>query len=314
VISDQVLNCKPLAIALDSFNARWFFHQAITKKEWIMKIEATSHKLRIIFVVMSAALTFLPAYLSVEAQKQKNVEVQTYTETVNRVGIEMIRVPAGKFTMGSPANEKDRSDNEGPQHIVTVSSFYMGKFEVTQAQWRAVSLLPKVKIDLKSDPAKYKGDNLPVETVSWDESVEFCERLSRATGKSYRLPTEAEWEYACRAGTTGMYAGNLDLMAWYGEDFTKGSTHPVGTKQANRFGLYDMHGNVWEWCQDWYGDNYYAQSPSTNPTGPSTGSVRVSRGGDWLFMAPFSRSAIRDRGAPGNRGGNLGFRLARTYN
>jgi formylglycine-generating enzyme required for sulfatase activity len=246
--------------------------------------------------------------------EQENVEVQTYSETVNRVGIEMVRVPAGKFIMGSPSDEKDRESDEGPRHEVTVSSFYMGKYEVTQAQWREAAMLPKVRINLMPDPSKFKGDNLPVEHVSWEEAAEFCERLSKATGKSYRLPTEAQWEYACRAGTTGMYAGSLEAMAWYGEDLTKGSTHPVGTKQANRFGLYDMHGNVWEWCADWYGENYYFQSPSTNPTGPSSGSIRVGRGGGWDNPALRMRSASRGRFTPDSRYLALGFRLVRTYN
>lgn len=279
-----------------------------------MKIKLPSRKLRLTLIVNLATLTFLPGCLSVEAHKQKSVEVQTYTETVNRIGIEMVRVPSGKFMMGSPADEEGRRSSEGPQHEVTESSFYIGKYEVTQAQWRAVARLPKVKIDLKEEPSKFKGNNLPVEQVSWDEAVEFCERLSKATGKTYRLPTEAEWEYACRAGTTGLYAGSLDAMAWYGEDRTKGSTHPVGTKQANGFGLYDLHGNVWEWCQDWFSDNYYAQSPSTNPTGPSSGSGRVIRGGGWINVPRNLRSALRLGHAPDYRYPNLGFRLVRTYN
>jgi formylglycine-generating enzyme required for sulfatase activity len=250
------------------------------------------------------------------ATKQENVELQTYTETAGGAAIEMVRVPGGKFLMGSPVDEKYRISNEGPQHEVTVSSFYMGKYEVTQLQWRAVSVLPRVEIALQSDLATFKGDNLPVETVGWYEAIEFCERLSRATGKSYRLPTEAEWEYACRAGTTGMYAGNLNSMAWYGEDYTKGSTQPVGQKQANRFGLYDMHGNVWEWCNDWYSKNYYEQSPRIDPTGPNSGTYRVGRGGGWSDSAANLRSAYRDKWfTPGLRyNGYLGFRLVRTYN
>ena len=247
--------------------------------------------------------------------KQENVEPQTYTETVNNVGIDMVRVPAGKFLMGSPANEEGRDKNDEGQgpHEVSVSSFYMGKYEVTQAQWRAVSALPKVKDDLPSDPSNFKGDNLPVEQVSWDEAVEFCERLSKATGKKYRLPTEAEWEYACRSLTKGPYAGNLDSMGWYDKN-SGNKTHPVGTKQPNGFRLYDMHGNVWEWCSDWYSENYYSQSPSTDPTGPSSGSYRVGRGGGWGGDAQYLRSADRFRFTPVFRFNYLGFRLVRTYN
>ncbi len=229
------------------------------------------------------------------------------------VKLEMVSVPGGTFTMGSPDSEEGRDSDEGPQHQVTVSPFYMSKYEVTQAQWRAVATkLSKIKIALKPDPSNFKEDKLPVEQVSWEEAVEFCDRLSKATGKTYRLPTEAEWEYACRAGTTGPYAGNLDEMGWYGNN-SGNKTHPVGTKQPNGFGLYDMHGNVWEWCMDWYSENYYSQSPSADPTGPSTGSDRVFRGGSWFNgLAQYCRSAIRGGGAPDDRGHDLGFRLVRT--
>jgi len=247
------------------------------------------------------------------AGKQENVDPQTYTETVNAVAIEMVRVPSGKFEMGSPDSETGRQPNEGPQHNVSISSFYMGKYEVTQAQWRAVASLPIVRIGLPASPSKFQGDNLPVEQVSWDEATEFCERLSRATGKTYRLPTEAEWEYAARAMTTGPYAGNLDTMGWYASN-SGDKTHPVGAKQANGYGLYDMHGNVWEWCQDWYRENYYAQSPGADPTGPGTGSERALRGGSWGNFALNCRSAIRLKSAPDYRINILGFRLVRTYN
>ncbi len=255
--------------------------------------------------------------------EQEQPELETYTETAGNAAIEMIRVPAGKFLMGSPAGEAGRDDDEGLQHEVSVeglqhevsvSSFYMGKYEVTQAQWRTVATkLPKVKIDLNPDPSYFKGDNLPVERVSWEEAIEFCDRLSKATGKTYRLPTEAEWEYACRAGTTGPYAGELNSMAWY--DSNSGNkTHPVGTKQENGFGLYDMHGNVWEWCMDWYSENYYSQRVSDNPTGPSAGSFRLIRGGSWVGNAQDCRSAGRYGLAPTFRDDYLGFRLLRTYN
>src|SRR5262249_22422074 len=245
--------------------------------------------------------------------KPENIKLQTYTETAAGAAIEMVRVPAGTFLMGSPDSEQGRNENEGPQHSVTISSFYMGKYEVTKAQWRAVAGLFKVKIYLSPAPSHFKGDNLPVEQVSWDEATEFCERLSQATRKTYRLPTEAEWEYACRAGTTGAYAGNLDEMAWYSGN-SDNTTHPVGQKKANAFGLYDMHGNVWEWCQDWYSENYYSQSPSADPTGPGSGSYRVGRGGGWLSDERPCRSAYRGRVAPGYYNGVLGFRLVRTYN
>ncbi|MEW6209736.1 MAG: formylglycine-generating enzyme family protein [Acidobacteriota bacterium] len=244
------------------------------------------------------------------AKEQEQPELETYTETAGGAAIEMIRVPAGRFKMGSPASEAGRDSDEA-QHQVSVSSFYMGKYEVTQAEWQAVATkLSKVNRDLEADPSNFKGDNLPVEQVSWEDAVEFCERLSRATGKKYRLPTEAEWEYACRARTTGPYAGNLDSMAWYSGN-SGGKTHPVGQKQANGFGLHDMHGNVWEWCMDWYGA--YSERSSVDPTGPSTGSNRVRRGGSWHDNALLCRSANRFNFAPSFRNLYLGFRLLRTY-
>ncbi len=219
--------------------------------------------------------------------------------------IEMVYVPGGSFLMGSPENEPDRRSYEGPQHRVTVQDFYIGKYEVTQAQWRAV---------MGSNPSGFKGDNLPVENVSWNDAKEFCRRLSQMTGKEYRLPTEAEWEYACRAKTTGAYAGDLDAMAWYDKN-SGGKTHPVGQKQPNAFGLYDMHGNVWEWCEDdWH--NSYDGAPNDGRAWvdiSARGSFRVSRGGGWYFNAVYCRSAGRDGYAPGNRYGTLGFRLLRTY-
>jgi formylglycine-generating enzyme required for sulfatase activity len=246
--------------------------------------------------------------VSSEGGKQEHVDVQTYTETAGGAAIKMIRVPSGKFTMGSPESETGRLGDEGPQHQVSVSSFYMGKYEVTQAEWRAVATgLPKVKIDLNLDPSYFKGNNLPVENVSWNEALEFCDRLSRATDKVYRLPTEAEWEYACRAMTTGPYAGSLDSLGWYASN-SGNMTHPVGTKQPNGFGLYDMHGNVWEWCRDWYSKDY-PQSPSEDPRGPTTGLYPVLRGGSWHHGAVNCRSAARGWLTPAAHSNNLGFRI-----
>jgi formylglycine-generating enzyme required for sulfatase activity len=185
----------------------------------------------------------------------------------------------------------------------------MGKNEVTQAQWRAVARLRKVGMDLNPEPSFFKGDDLPVEQVNWDDAVEFCLRLSQATGKAYRLPTEAEWEYACRANTRGDYAGDLDEMAWYSDNSAK-TTHPVRRKKPNGFGLYDMHGNVWEWCRDWYSEDYYSQSAIEDPRGPNNGSFRVLRGGSWVDLASGCRSAYRSRYTPDNlRGSRIGFRV-----
>jgi formylglycine-generating enzyme required for sulfatase activity len=182
----------------------------------------------------------------------------------------------------------------------------MGKYEVTQAQWEAV---------MGNNPSCFKSRDNPVETVSWDMAQEFIKRLNKKEGHArYRLPTEAQWEYAARGGSTSVYsfgddAGQLRQYAWYGEDYQSGSTHPVGQKPHNAWGLYDMHGNVCEWVQDWYGERYYSNSPSSDPKGPSSGSHRVLRGGGWYDLAIQCRSAYRDGFTPVHRDAGIGFRL-----
>jgi formylglycine-generating enzyme required for sulfatase activity len=218
----------------------------------------------------------LKTFLFQTAQINNNgTEIKRITKNANYFGedlgdgvtLEMVSIPEGTFTMGSPENEEGYHSSESPQHEVTVPPFFMGKYPVTQQQWRVVAALPKDKIDLKSDPSYFKGDNLPVECVSWNDAREFCDRLSRMANKTYRLPSEAEWEYACRGGTTTpFYCGetiSTDL-ANYDGNYTYGQgqkgedrekTTEVGKFPANPFGLYDMCGNVWEWCQDsWRSD------------------------------------------------------------
>jgi formylglycine-generating enzyme required for sulfatase activity/serine/threonine protein kinase len=231
----------------------------------------------------------------------------------NSIGMKLVWIPAGEFMMGSPSNEQGRHSDEGPQHKVTISKgFYMGIYEVTQAQWQAV---------MGSNPSNFKGNNLPVERVCWDDAVEFCEKLSRKEGKTYRLPTEAEWEYACRAGTATPFhtGGTISTdQANYDGDYTYGNgrkgidrqkTIEVGSFSTNAFGLYDMHGNVLEWCSDWYDEKYYSKSPAIDPQGPSSGSSRVLRGGSWNGYPRYCRSAYRLRLSPVSRGINFGFRV-----
>jgi formylglycine-generating enzyme required for sulfatase activity len=224
----------------------------------------------------------------------------------NSLGMEFVLIPAGTFQMGS--NDSDAYDNEKPVHTVRITQpFYLGKHEVTQGQWQAV---------MGSNPSHFTGDpSRPVENVSWDDVREFVRRLNGLEGGAmYRLPTEAEWEYAARAGTTSRWSfgdevGQLGRYAWYDEN-AEGQTHPVGQLQPNPWGLYDMHGNVWEWVQDWYGK--YASGTVVNPAGPSSGSDRVYRGGSWRYTVRFCRSAFRYYDAPGFRLDNVGFRLLRV--
>jgi formylglycine-generating enzyme required for sulfatase activity len=222
-----------------------------------------------------------PPQLEKKAPPRKQVE--SFTDDLNGVPLEMIYVPGGSFKMGSP--EGEGYDNERPQHDVTVPGFYIGKYQVTQAQWEAV---------MGKNPSHFKGDPaLPVESVSWNDAKEFCEKLAQMTSKAYRLPSEAEWEYACRAGTTGDHAGDLDAMAWY-DKISGNKTHPVGQKQPNAFGLYDMHGNVWEWCEDVWHDSY-KDAPSDGSAWLSGGdsSRRMLRGGSFITLARYCRSAFR---------------------
>jgi eukaryotic-like serine/threonine-protein kinase len=221
--------------------------------------------------------------------------------------IEMVDIPSGSFLMGSPASEQDRSENEGHQRRVTVSGFSIGKYEVTQAQWYAV---------IGNNPSNNKGDDLPVENVSWEDAKEFCHKLSQMTRRTYRLPTEAEWEYACRAGTTGAYAGDLNAMAWQGIHYgnSGGKTHPVGQKQPNKFGLHDMYGNVSEWCEDDWHDDYNG-APSDGQAWLGVYSAdfdRVNRGGDWRFASSaWFHSASRSKAPSSARWAHLGFRVVR---
>jgi formylglycine-generating enzyme required for sulfatase activity/tRNA A-37 threonylcarbamoyl transferase component Bud32 len=231
---------------------------------------------------------------------------QTFTEDLNGVKLEMVGVPGGEFLMGSPESEEEHYDVEKPQHRVSVQAFSIGKYEITQAQWKAVMG--------GNNPSKFNGDDLPVESVSWNDAKEFCQKLARMTGKRYGLPSEAEWEYACRAGTTGAYAGNLDSMAWYGSN-SDGKTHLVGQKQANAFGLYDMHGNVWEWCEDVWHDSYGGRhgNPPTDGSAWLSGGdsgFRSLRGGSWHLFSWDLRSSFRLRLAPGERSSVIGLRVA----
>ena len=222
---------------------------------------------------------------------------------INGVTFSMVFVKGGTFTMGATSEQGDDADSdEEPAHRVTLSDYYIGQTEVTQALWQAV---------MGNNPSSFTGSNLPVEEVSWNDCQQFITKLNQLTGRRFRLPTEAEWEYAARGGNKSSgykYSGSNDIgsVAWY--DGNSGSkTHLVGQKQANELGIYDMSGNVWEWCQDWYGS--YSSSDQTNPQGPSLASGRVYRGGCWLIHARSCRVSSRGNWYPSSADFDIGLRL-----
>jgi len=221
---------------------------------------------------------------------------------------EMVYVRGGTFTMGCTSEQQNECDaDENPAHQVKLGDFYICKYEVTQAQWKAV-------MGEDNNPSWFKGDNLPMESVSWNDAQAFIGRLNEKTGMNYRLPTEAEWEYAARGGNRSRgykYSGSNTAgdVAWY-EDNSEGTTHPVGIKLANELGIHDMSGNVWEWVNDWYGN--YAADLKTDPQGLSWGSYRVYRGGSWIFFARDVRVSARHNISPGMGLRTVGFRLARS--
>lgn len=244
-------------------------------------------------------------------------------EHTNSIGMRFVRILAGSFEMGAADSDRDAGVSERPQRRVTISrDFYLGQFEVTQAQWLAV-MGSSPFVQERSNPF-YNLPGMAVRlnhpqnpaTVSWDDAQQFIQRLNQREGHTrYRLPTEAEWEYAARAGTTTAYSfgddgRQLGRYAWYGENFATGSTHAVGQKLPNPWGLYDVHGNVWEWVQDWYADGYGGSSPISDPAGPSSGESKVVRGGSWHETSGSWRSSFRKPYAPNYRGISIGFRLA----
>jgi formylglycine-generating enzyme required for sulfatase activity len=228
-----------------------------------------------------------------------------FTEDMgNGIVLEMVWIPGGTFMMGSSDNEKYRCNSESPQHRVTVPTFYAGKYPITQAQWEAV---------MGHNPSGYKGEKRPVEFVSWDDAVEFCNKLSQKTGKKYRLLSEAEWEYACRANTTTPFhfgeTITTELVNCVG-NYYREETTDVGSFPPNAFGLYDMHGQVWEWCSDKWHDNYNG-APTDGSSWETGGSEhRMLRGGSWNYNEVCCRANSRARHSAGTRGGECGFRLA----
>ena len=254
-------------------------------------------------------------------RKQASAPYQTI-DLGQGVTLDMVLIPGETFMMGSPNCETERSDDEGPQHQVTLAKFWMGKYPITQAQWRAVAAMPQVKIDLDPNPSYFKGDNRPVERVSWNDAVEFCDRLSQKLGQPYTLPSEAQWEYACRAGTTTPFHFSDTIspdLANYDGNYTYGSgpkgtyrkkTTEVNSFPPNGFGLYGMHGNVWEWCLDHFHDSCNG-APADGSAWVTGGDsrLRMLRGGSWNSDPRRCRCAYRDYYNPVNRYNISGFRV-----
>jgi len=283
--------------------------------------------MKTIFLISS--LYCITACFQAEKIKQRlNSELSPPIKTelkddTNSIGIEFIAIPAGSFMMGASDDEPDLYDNVKPLHKVTISKpFHIGKYEVTQAQWEAVMGSNPYTLD-RSNPfynlpgmsERITHPNHPA-TVSWNDAQEFIKELNAKEGHNrYRLPTEAEWEYVTRAGTSTAFSfgdniSDLGSYAWYGEDFNSGGTHPVGQKLPNPWGLYDVHGNAWEWVQDRYDKDYYKQSPSVDPKGTDSGNDYVVRGGSWHVTADSWRSSFRKPYDADYRGISIGFRVA----
>jgi formylglycine-generating enzyme required for sulfatase activity len=275
-------------------------------------------------LVALLAVVIIPRLLSSPAAERGSVAVvptpvppepvEPPRQITNSIGMKLVLIPSGEFLMGSPDSDKDAFPQEKPQHRVRITRpFYLGATEVTQGQYRAV---------LGKNPSGFKGsDDLPVEFVYWEEAQAFCAKLNelekgQLSGASYRLPTEAEWEYACRAGTTTRFSfgdaeESLGEFAWFAGNSDQ-KTHPVGQKRPNAWGLYDMHGNVWEWCWDAYEEDYYRQSPGVDPPGPFQTAGRVERGGGWPYKPRDCRVARRGARPPHDRDPYIGFRVARV--
>ena len=239
----------------------------------------------------------------VRTKEDEKAKIENQTFTAGGISFTRVAVEGGTFVMGAPDSDTEAWTDERPQHAVTLSDYYIGETEVTQALWKAV---------MGSNPSNSVGENLPVEQVSWNDCQTFITKLNAMTGQTFRLPTEAEWEYAARGGKKSQgckYSGSndIDLVAWYKEN-SGDKTHEVGKKTANELGIYDMSGNVWEWCQDWF--DAYSSEAQTNPTGPEMGSLRVNRGGSWSNSARRCRVSNRISYSPSDCFSYLGLRLA----
>lgn len=258
-----------------------------------------------LFAVLLVSLSFAERLDGEKSNQEEPRDANQPQEFTNSIGIRFRLIPAGSFMMGASPGDSEVGEGELPRHSVEITRpFHIGEHEVTQEIYEQV---------MGENPSEFKGADRPVERISWNDAVAFCTRLSEMTGESYRLPTEAEWEYACRAGTETRYYWG-DAMdgdyAWHDEN-SGGETHPAGQKNPNEWGLYDMSGNVWEWCGDWFAENYYFQSPPQDPSGPESGTSRVVRGGSWYNYPKNLRSSSRFGFRPDRGNYYIGFRVVR---
>lgn len=247
-----------------------------------------------------AVVLFLLIASLVEGCRCKKASSKPGNVIVNSIGMKLAYIPAGEFEMGSGLDEKGRQEDEYLHTVKLTRAFRIGVTEVTQGQWTAV---------MGFNRSHFKGDELPIEKISWRDAAAFCKKLSEKEGRVYRLPTEAEWEYACRAGTTGKFSGSGDIeeMGWYLENSDE-QTHAVGGRSANAWGLYDMHGNVSEWCSDYYSADY-PEGGAIDPTGAAEGSYRIIRGGSWSHFARSARCAARNSAPASYQLKQTGFRV-----
>jgi formylglycine-generating enzyme required for sulfatase activity len=297
---------------LDSLNAVWFYFSVVT-------LTSEGNK-------QASRFDLNRGFIELLNREVLQTDIKSFweREDINQITLDMVAIPGGKFVMGSPDEENGR-DTEKPQHLVTVPPFYLGRVPVTQSQWRFVAGLDRIDRNLEPELSRFSGDDLPVERVSWEDATEFCARLSAHTGRAYRLPSEAEWEYACRAGTTTPFHFGKTLntnVANYDGNYTYGNgqkgqyrqkTTPVGSlNAANAWGLFDMHGNVWEWCEDdWH--NNYEGAPTDGSAWldrENESSTKVIRGGSWDYSPWYCRSAYRYHFSRDYRVNSLGFRVA----
>ena len=294
--------------SVESQNVRNEINYAINKKKSFLAVHLQETQLPGGLELRMGDIQAILKYRMTEDNYNKKL-VDSFSKGVieekKKTEIEMVLISAGKFLMGSPESEKSRFDNETQHEVILSNSFYMGKYPVTQEQWESLGMRNR---------SEEEGAKLPVTAVSWEDCQEFIKKLNAKTDGGYRLPTEAEWEYACRAGTTTAYSFGDEVTPqdanyyYYGSNIDKPLA--VGSYKPNAFGLYDMHGNVWEWCEEWYGN--YPTGGVTDPIGPTTGEYRVLRGGSFRYDESFARSSFRGCDTPTGRGDFGGFRLVKT--